>query len=177
MQTLEGELRDAKAQERHIRRKIGNLKPAQLSSLEAYRERRKQLQDAHKEVVKRLTLLQTEHDKHKIATTIANTKKMLKDNLTLLRIEKNGRPLEVTDNLEVTTTFTNCQHEKQYPLDALIPFTNERLWQDIIKDGLAITMTKNCEQCRAEKQHKRKTWGRYDDKPIGSATLIVRALH
>jgi uncharacterized protein YlxW (UPF0749 family) len=176
--TLETELKDAKAQETHLLRKIGNIRPHEFESLATYRQEREKLEVRHRKLSAKRATLETEYDKAKIAETVNETKALIEDKLQLLRIEIYGRPLPI-DGQALTTTlsFSNCEHTEKVSLSALIPFEKQRLWQDVLKDGLSVTLSRNCPHCRAEKANKLKLHRLYDKRPIGHASVTVRGLH
>lgn len=174
----ENKLSQIKAEERHLLRKIHRLKITDFNSLQEFREAKKQLQNEHREATKKRTTLQQKVDENRTRNKIDKTKQLIRDHIQLLRIEKDRVPLEIDiESLSVTIAFSNCNHRKSFSLGDFIPFTNERLWEDILNDGISVNLSRNCQKCFKEKKQERVKWGRHTDKPVGRANLTIRGLH
>ena len=165
-----------RAEEEHLRKRVSYLRKDQFNTREEYLQTKHTLEKERDDTTRKRVELEREYDAKVKKEKEARIEAFLRKNIEKLVVEKDRTPLPINkDKLTVRVTFTNCTHTKDFPLNDLIPYEQERLWQDII-NGMAIKIHRSCEQCREEKKRKRELLHRYDNRPIGHALLTIRGM-
>lgn len=108
---------------------------------------------------------------------INNTKNLITEKLSLLRVEGNGHPFNVNSDLTVDVVYFPCGHHETVTLNRFIPFTQSRLWQDLVEEGNipSIHGSLNCSECRKQ-QLKALEEHKYTHKPLGFVSWSLRFL-
>lgn len=174
---LRSKLQEAKMQERQLLRRLQHLKPHQFPTLQDFRNQKKRLQTEHKQATKRRIDLETAHDQNKRENRIARTKQFIQTNRHLLKIEANNIPLTIDPKTLTVRIRFSCGHKKTIPLNAFIPYESDRLWSDVIREGLSVQLSRNCKECFEQKEKKKVKWGIHEAKPVGHINVIIRGLH
>jgi hypothetical protein len=143
------------------------------------------LKQKYDEVTQYRVNIQTKNDEHEEKTSLEKTKQLFTDNAPIIRLTSEYESIPIDDkDLNITLAFYPCKHTKEMKIYELMlvekgAHHNQALytkWVSFFHEGGVISGRFNCEQCRKEKDTLRTKFSRYNDKPIGSATLKLRVL-
>ena len=111
---------------------------------------------------------------------------LISENRDFIFFSVNNRRIQIQENGTVEVTFSPCKHKHKFPIKQLL--TNYRVnpnhregdtfgrWQRMMINNETYSGGMNCRQCRKDKEKRFAKLRRYNNKPIGRLSWILRKL-
>jgi hypothetical protein len=177
LETLLKEKNSLEDKQMYLRNRHSKLKQSDFSCREEFKKAQGELQSQLDQITKQKAHVEIRYTRLFHEHIISTTKSFIKENSTLLVFEIDNARIPINENLEVEVSFSPCKHTQKLSLCAFIPFERQRLWEDVIKEGLMVTQRLNCEKCRTERESMKAKLGFIREAPSGHLMWKIRALH
>lgn len=147
---------------------------------EQYIPKKRQLSTKRSEVVLKINELKRKLKGIEGAEYPKKTLTLIVENRTFISFIVNGTKIEIDENGNVEVVFTPCNHKNTFPISELRLNTSAdkrvkfETWTRLLKENITYTGAINCEKCRKNKEKLLTKFRRYNNKPIGRASWVLR---